>query len=314
MSFYREKPVIMNKKVTALFSLLIILSFIGYIIFDAASGSGTENVSQAAPDTVYKDLWVVADSVAVNDGKLTSVAASPEGTIYLGGESFIKSLDSNKSELWKISTENRITALAISGDTLYAATPETILLVSSRGEMLNEWGPFEMNPIITSVSADDKKVAFADAGSKRIFILNKNGEVSSMLGQSENQFVVPSPYFDVALSGNYIFIAHTGKRRIEKWTTEGIKVSEFGEPGTAPGAFCGCCNPSHFALIPQGFVTSEKGINRIKILDAEGRFVEFVSSLNNFTPSVPLDIASADGTEILAADNMKSKLYIFHRK
>jgi hypothetical protein len=91
-------------------------------------------------------------------------------------------------------------------------------------------------------------------------------------------------------------------------------MTQFGEPGTAPGAFCGCCNPAHFALIPQGFVTAEKGINRIKILDADGKFIEFVSSKNSFTPSIPLDIASVDGITIYAANPADSKLYVFKRR
>ncbi|MBG0860262.1 MAG: hypothetical protein IQL11_12220, partial [Bacteroidales bacterium] len=63
-----------------------------------------------------------------------------------------------------------------------------------------------------------------------------------------------------------------------------------------------------------GFVTAEKGINRIKILDQLGVFVEFVSSVNNFVPPLPLDIASLDGSLIYGANPADSKLYIFQRK
>ena len=93
-----------------------------------------------------------------------------------------------------------------------------------------------------------------------------------------------------------------------------VLKSYFGEPGTAPELFCGCCNPAHFALIPEGFVTAEKGINRIKILNKKGEFIEFVNSKNNFIKSVPLDLASADGKTIYAANPADSKLYVFNRK
>jgi hypothetical protein len=115
-------------------------------------------------------------------------------------------------------------------------------------------------------------------------------------------------------SDNTLFIANTGHRRIETRTIEGVFKSYFGEPGMAPGAFCGCCNPSHFILIPNGFVTAEKGINRIKILDKMGEFVEFVYSKNKFMASIPLDLASSDGKTIYAANPADSKLYIFTRK
>ena len=45
MSLYRRKQLIMNKKLTALFSLVIILAFIGYIIFDATKESGKKDCS-----------------------------------------------------------------------------------------------------------------------------------------------------------------------------------------------------------------------------------------------------------------------------
>ena len=88
----------------------------------------------------------------------------------------------------------------------------------------------------------------------------------------------------------------------------------FGEPGMAPGAFCGCCNPAHFIVTPNGFITSEKGINRIKILGKSGEFIEFVTSRNKFVPSIPLDLASADGNILYAANPADSKLYVFRRK
>ncbi len=148
-----------------------------------------------------------------------------------------------------------------------------------------------------------------------IFILDKRGNVKKLIGQNDGQFIIPSGYFDVALDGeNNLFVANTGHRRIETRSIDGTLNGYFGEPGTAPGAFCGCCNPAHFILIPDGFITAEKGINRIKILDKKGEFVEYVSSKNSFANSVPLDIATADGQTIYAANPADSKLYIFTRK
>lgn len=304
----------MNKKLTALLSLVIILAFIGYIIFDATKDPQINDSGESSWDTVYNENWTPFREIQVTGGNLTSVAVSGNGTVFLGGDSFIKSLDSALTEIWNLNTESRITSVAVSGDTIFAATEETILLVSSSGKLITEWGPYEGNSIITSVSAGKSYLAVADAGNKRIFILKKNGEMNSMMGQSEEQFVVPSPYFDVALSEEKLFVANTGHRRIETWTTDGKKLSQFGEPGTAPGAFCGCCNPANFAVIPQGFVTAEKGINRIKILDVNGNFVEFVSSQNDFIPSVPLDVASSDGETIYAANSANNTLYLFKRK
>lgn len=306
----------MKRKFIALVSLLIILTFIGYIVIDTiTSGSKQKSEESEKPEPEIPDKWFIFNSMPVIEGKLDAVAISANGDILIGGETFVSSYSPDLKKNWTLKMPSKITALSADGDTIFASSAELIYLISTEGKMISEWGPYEANSIITSISASGSHIAFADAGIKRIFILNKKGEVVSMIGQSDNRFIIPSPYFDVALfSGNLLFIANTGNRRIETWTTDGKFLEKFGEPGTAPGAFCGCCNPSHFAVVPQGFVTAEKGINRIKLIDQYGKFIEYVSSKNSFTPSVPLDIASVDGNTIYAANPADSKLYVFKRR
>lgn len=304
----------MDKKLAALFSLMIILTFMGYVIFDATRGSGKAVTESDKKDTSGEDKWIIDRSFNVTPGKLSSVAVSDEGIIYLGGDSFVMALTSEMDIMWDTGTEGSITALSVFGDTIFASTSETILLISASGEHFGEWGPYEGNSMITSVSANGKHLAVADAGNKRVFIIDMKGEVIKMIGQSDDKFVIPSLYFDVDLDKNLLYAANTGYRRVETWSLDGRKISEFGQAGTAPGAFCGCCNPAHFASIPQGFVTAEKGINRIQILDREGNFLEFVSSHNSFSQSVPLDLASADGETIYAANSADNNLYLFKRK
>jgi len=306
----------MNKKFAAFFSVLIILVFIGYMIFDttrpeARVKDSVENRSNSS----LSDQWKISDELMIKEGSLKAVSVTPNGNIYLGGDSFLSCYDKDLKLIWNIKTPYPVTSLSNYGDTIFASTMELVLIISSGGEIKDEWGPFEDNGIITSVSSNRSYVAFADAGNKMLFILNKSGVVKKLIGQNDGQFIIPSPYFDVALaSDNTLFVANTGHRRVETRTIEGELRSYFGEPGTAPGAFCGCCNPAHFIVIPNGFVTAEKGINRIKILSKTGEFVEFVSSMNKFMASIPLDLASADGKTIYAANPADSKLYIFTRK
>lgn len=306
----------MNKKLVGIFSLMIILAFIGYIIYDAVtSRSGSPESSNVAGDITPEDKWALSQEMIATDGPLLSVAVGRNGKIYLGGEAYVSCLDKDLSKLWSLKTEAGIKAISVYGDTVYAASAENVYLVGTGGKLIDEWGPYDANGLITSISANKRYVAFADAGIKTVFVLGKNGEVHSMMGQADKNFVIPSPYFDVALSAEgVLYAANTGHRRIETWTTDGKLLEYFGEPGTAPGAFCGCCNPAHFAVIPQGFVTAEKGINRIKILGQSGEFREFVSAKNEFTASVPLDVASIDGITIYAANSEDSKLYVYKRK
>jgi hypothetical protein len=304
-----------KKKIQALFALVIILAFIGYIVYDTVkSDRKPVETATSTNDTVPGDKWRISMAIDVREG-LKAVTSTSDGIVYAGGESFIVCYDSELKELWQIETPARITALAVYGDTVFATSEELIYLISTDGEIISEWGPYEANCLITSASANKEYLAVADAGNKIVFIIQKDGEVHSMIGHFGDKLLIPSPYFDVYLTDdNKLYMAHTGKFRIETWTTDGVYVSSFGEPGSAPGYFCGCCNPAHFTAVPQGFITAEKGINRIKILGPIGGFIEYVSSVNEFVASAPLDVTSPDGKIIYGAHPADSKLYVFERK
>jgi hypothetical protein len=306
----------MNKKFAAVFSVLIIIVFIGYMIFDSSKSESPDHSPTIFEKAIYPDgNWKISEEFKVKEGSLKAVAVSPAGNIYLGGDSFVSCYNAELNQVWTLTSPAPVTSLAFCNDTVYASTMDVVLIISNEGKLLNEWGPFENNSIFTSVSANKTYLAVADAANKTIFILDKGGEVKRMIGRNDGQFIVPSPYFDVSIdSEGLIYVANTGHRRIETRNTEGTTIMYFGEAGTAPDAFCGCCNPAHFIKTETGYITAEKGINRIKILGESGEFIEFVSSNNDFTSSVPLDLASVDGNAIYAANPFDSKLYVFKRK
>lgn len=305
----------MNKRFASLIIIILIIILVGYIVVDVAL---KEKVKPDIPgielNTGPADKWAVKRIFTPLHGQLNAIAVTNSSNIIIGGEPYIASYDTSFNLSWKYTTQMSVTAVAADYDKIYAASEGVIIVLNNRGEKIEEWGPFENNSMITSLSANEKYVAIADAGNKMIFILDKKGVVKKLIGQNEGQFVIPSLYFDVVLdSDNTLYVANTGYKRIESRSIEGKLLSYFGEPGIAPEAFCGCCNPSHFIRIPEGFVTSEKGINRIKIINGSGEFVEYVSSINKFMASVPLDLASSDGRIIYAANPADSKIYIFTR-
>ncbi len=306
----------MNKKFAAIFSVLIVVVFIGYIVFDTSRSEAPDNTPTASENVIYPDgNWKIIKEYKANEGSLKAVTVSLSGNIYLGGDSFVSCYDTELNQVWTLTSPAPVTSLAFCNDTIYATTMDMAIVISNEGKLLNEWGPFEDNTIFTSVSANNTYLALADAANKTVFILDKGGEVRKMIGRNAARFIIPSPYFDVVLDAEgHIYVANTGYRRIETLGGDGLTISYFGEPGTAPDAFCGCCNPAHFVKTKTGYISAEKGINRIKILGESGEFIEFVSSKNDFTPSVPLDIASVDGSTIYAANPFDSKLYIFKRK
>ena len=307
----------MNKLWTTVAIILLLLVFIGYMVFDLVFKTEVpETVTEPLTDTVIIDQWYVDKVHTTEEGRLIAVAALRNGGLILGGDSFVECLSPELEVQWKSETESAVTAVAASTDRVYAAVANTIQVFDLTGKLIADWGPYEQKSYITSVSANDSYIAFADMASKTVFVLDTGGEVKYFVGRTGEPFVIPSPYFDVALDkDNVLYVVNTGKFRIERRSIEGNIIDSFGEAGLAPEYFCGCCNPSHFALYKDGYVTAEKGLNRIKLLDKEGSFIEFVSSKNSFLPPEPLDLAvSYDGTTIFGAYPAKSELYVFKRK
>ena len=93
--------------------------------------------------------------------------------------------------------------------------------------------------------------------------------------------------------------------------------------------FCGCCNPVYFARRPDGkFVTSEKGLNRIKIYDAKGDFEGVVAGPETLVKDLDLakkacadcqvgfgfDVACDSAGRILALDPATKTVRVFTPK
>lgn len=305
----------MDKKWTSVLVIVIILVFVSYIVFDLTIKKSKEPGTNASDTSHYVDQWEISKIFEPGLGKLEAVAVGPEGKIILGGSSFVSAYDADLKLRWSVITGRPVTAVAAAGDSVLASTYTTLMLLKGDGSTITEWGPFGDSSLITSIAANRRFIAIADAQNKTVYLLKKSGELVKIIGTSGEPFIIPSPFFDVALSGDdNLYVANTGNFRIERRNIEGTLLSYFGEPDMSANGFSGCCNPSHFALLPQGFVTAEKGLNRLKILDQKGQFVEFVSVNNNFQRAIPLDVASADGKTIYAANPADSKLYIFKRK
>ncbi len=77
--------------------------------------------------------------------------------------------------------------------------------------------------------------------------------------------------------------------------------------------FCGCCNPSHLARMADGrFVTSEKGLPRVKLYAEDGTFVGLVAGTDAFAKeTVGLDLAVDGDGRILVLDPVAKAVRVF---
>ena len=79
--------------------------------------------------------------------------------------------------------------------------------------------------------------------------------------------------------------------------------------------FCGCCNPTDIALLPDGkVVTGEKGLPRVKVYRQDGAFDAVVAEQSAFVPgSVPLDLATDASGHIFVLDALRRVVRVFER-
>ena len=218
----------------------------------------------------------VDNPVAFNwqNGKLFLLSGNNLQVITPEGQELLnKRIDPNpgsilvdKDEQIIILFENYLVALDSEGNELY------------RSEMLDE------NSLLTSLAISGEMLFVADAGKRQVWILNKQLEVmESFRGESGvsalHGFILPSLHFHLAVNEeDELWITNPGMHRIQNYSLTGRLRRDWGEPSFGVEGFSGCCNPYYFAFLSDGrFVTSEKGIIRVKIYRESGELESVVA-------------------------------------
>lgn len=111
-------------------------------------------------------------------------------------------------------------------------------------------------------------------------------------------------------------MVNPGKHALENYTTEGV-MRGYWEANTMDiDGFAGCCNPAEIAVFEDGsFVTSEKGLVRIKVHDQSGKLLSVVAPPEKFkkegkAPEVAVD---KEG-KVYALDFDRKMIRIFEPK
>jgi hypothetical protein len=186
------------------------------------------------------------------------------------------------------------------------------------------------------MAVHEGRLYLADAGNREVAVCDlPTGKVLHRFGRKDPSlnnpgFNVPSPYFALAVAGDgQLRVANPGLLRVETYTLDGRFVSAWGEPGMGIDRFCGCCNPVYFALTPTGdYITSEKGLARIKVHAADGSFQGVVAGPDllvadkelarracvDCTVGAGFDVAAASNGEILALDPYRQTVRRFRAR
>ncbi len=219
-----------------------------------------------------------------------ALAVGPDGKILVAGDSALEVLSGDGRSLAVVPLEGPPSCLAVAGPddaepgSVVVAVQRHITVLGPNYEPRQQWPDLEQKTAITAVVVAGDFVFVADAGQRVVWQYDRAGRRLGSIGKGDPDrqmpgFIIPSPCFDlVADADETLHIVNPGMRRIETYSFDGQLQSYWGNAGAALSDFFGCCNPAHLASLADGrFVTSEKGIPRIKIYSATGDLEEVVA-------------------------------------
>lgn len=255
------------------------------------------------------------DPIVPTIGNIAALAIGSDDRVYVGGENAIEVVGG--STLPIVGTP---TCLAVDeAGAVFAGVQDHVELFSKEGKN-TAWVPPGEKAYLTSIAVDDWYVYVADAGSRRIWRYKKEGGEPLEIGKKDwangvRGFFVPSPFFDVAISraDGSLWAVNPGHHALENYRPDGMPLSKWEATGMTIEGFSGCCNPSHFALMPDGsFVTAEKGLPRVKIHNVDGSLRCVVAAPDQFEEGVTgLDVAVDANGRIYVLDPARNQIRVF---
>jgi hypothetical protein len=266
----------------------IVVGIFALARFDATGKKGSGLGSEFAYD--IEDLshidpnLIVCEQVGVsiNTGFANSrgIAVGTDGSIYVAGDKAIRVFAENGTLLNELELEDSPGCLAIANSgKIYIGMKDHVEVLDAKGKRLTSWQTLGDKAVLTSIAVLKNDVFVADAGNRIVLRYDTAGSLIRQIGRKDESrnipgFVIPSPYFDLAVGPDGLLrVTDPGRHRIEAYTFNGDLEFWWGEFSADIEGFCGCCNPVNFAMLPDGsFVTCEKGLVRVKIYDAEGGF------------------------------------------
>lgn len=214
-----------------------------------------------------------------------AVAVGPEDRVYVAGDQAVHVHAPGGARLRQIGLAEKPWSMAVGGaehkhpGRIYVGLRNRIAVLDPDGKLLATWDAPGAKAIVTSIAVGEHEVFLADAMGRIVLRCDLEGKVLGRIGARDEArnvpgFVIPSPYFDIALGPDGLLrVVNPGRHLIEAYTADGSLEVTWGKHSLAIDGFCGCCNPAHMAMLADGrLVTAEKGIPRVKVYSAEGQF------------------------------------------
>lgn len=320
-----------GKYITA-FLVLLVLAIPVIVVFDYKSNK-SDLSSFMTTNPFEKDVEAyktVADSLInhVETKQIRLNVKTPkaidykDGKIYLLADNYLQIIRLNGSEVKKITIGEESTCLTVLKDkrVLVGFKDHLVLMDNELNELKHSSNV--ANALFTAVGSNGELIFVADAGFKQVVVYDMNLiQVNTFKGESgvseQHGFIVPSAHFDLAVNeDNELWVANPGMHVLQNYSNKGKLRGFWGKASFEIDGFSGCCNPFYVAFLSDGsFVTSEKGLVRIKIHEPSGLLRSVVASPQSFKDEKKApDIAVDENGGILALDFEKKMIRFFELK
>jgi len=251
------------------------------------------------------------------------IAVDYKDRVYVAGKDRIKIFDKKGNPVSGFEIFEPAMCISVSPDgDIYLGLKDHIEVFDFSGNFLMQWPQINSSAFITSIAVEGGSVFVADAGNKLVYHFNQSGILKNTIGERNMEtgfsgFIIPSPHFDMAIGREgQLWVVNPGKHEFLAFNKNGELFSSWEKTSMQLDGFSGCCNPGNIALLPDGsFVTSEKGIERVKIHLPSGDYKCVVAAPENFEEGTEhLDLAVNSEGDILVLDTKKEMVNIYTKK
>jgi hypothetical protein len=317
-----------RQKLIILIALLLLLAIIFLMVKDFFyENERTENNPYSLQLDKFKhvdedQLCYYESSAFTPDAKmLKGIAVDLNDNIYVTGDEIVQIFNSTGKLITTFPTGKEIGPLTVFNQQIYLSAKDHLEIWSTNGELIHTWKTPKEKCLITSIAVSESSVFVADAGNRIVYHYNHSGELINEIGRKNKEkgipgFFIPSPYFDLLIGrDDELWVVNPGRHAFEAYKPNGELISTWSKTSMQLDGFSGCCNPSHIAMLSDGsFVTSEKGLVRIKIHEPSGDFKCVVAQPHIFDNDTRgLDLAVDSEDKILVLDPKERLVRIFEK-
>lgn len=309
--------------------MCLLLTLSGCSRQDAAdTQTMTEQAWQTQKDSIDRLREVPAEKISYKQvaeidtgfSNPAGIYIGPQNALYAVGDNAIHKLQAGEAPDRVGSFNTTPTCVAIDPEgKIYVGHEESITLFDRDGSAGVTFAAPGSESYITSIAADGETVYVADAAKRAIYRYDTDGqrqaEISADPENGFDGFIVPSPHLDVIRDSDRLIVTNPGGNQVV-YFEEGKFTGAWGESGQNLEGFCGCCNPTDIALLPDGRIaTAEKGLPRIKVYTASGEFDTVVAAPDSVSRTAEgFDLAADDGGRIYALDRPAKVVRVYEQK